>query len=252
MNVNIYSLSVPDTLEIKYIGRTKNSLKKRLSGHIASAKKKVFKTRKDNWLLNLLKENKKPIISLLTIIEGWEESYLYEQNLIKEYLDKGYVLYNLKDLGVGHTLPCREDVKLKISETVKKLHREGLYKDTIIKVPVTIYDLDGNNVQTFKSITDCAKFLNISLKHLEKSLTRGDKRLHNFQIRKQNLPKIDKYVKPKIIRECKSNSILDTITNEILNFNSIAETLKFLDIGMSWFSECRKNKLLIKNRYKVT
>lgn len=252
MNVNIYSLSVPDTLEVKYIGRTKNSLKKRLSGHLAAAKKKVSKTRKDYWLLNLLKENKKPIISLLTTVEGWEESYIYEQNLIKEYLDNGYDLYNLKDLGVGHTLPCREDVKLKISETVKRLHREGLYNDTIYKVPITIYDLDGNNIQTFKSITDCAKFLNISLKHLEKSLQRGDKRLHSFQIRKQNLPKIDKYIKSKIIRECKSNSILDTVTNEILKFHSIKETLIFLDIGMSWFSKCRKNKLLIKNRYIVT
>lgn len=251
MNVNIYSLSVPDTLEIKYIGRTKNSLKQRLNGHIQAAKKKKFKTRKDNWILNLLNNDKKPIISLLTVIEGWEESYLYEQDLIKDYLDNGFELYNLKDLGRGHVLPCREDVKIRISNTVKKLHEDGVYKNSKNLVPLYLYDLEGNWIKDFISISECARFLNISNKNLECSLKRNSKRLHEYQIRKFKKDKIEFYERPKIqFYHSKKVTMFDMETNDTFYFESLNKCREFLNVPHSTLSKYVSEKLILKNRYK--
>lgn len=248
MKVIIYCLKVPDTLEIKYIGRTKNTLATRLSGHINSAKRKIRKTAKDYWIVNLLALGLKPVIEEMYVIEGWEESHVFEQNLIKEHLDNGFKLYNLKDKGTGHTLPCKEEVKLRISETVKNLHKSGVYKDSKLLKKVTMYDLQGNNIQTFNSIADCARFLNVNNKNLEHSLKRNSKRFHTFQIRRYNVDKIEPYFIPKFKRPTKS-IILKDLENNILEFNSILEVLKFLNTTRSKFYTKIKNSLLINNKY---
>ncbi len=67
IEVKIYLLIDPITEEIRYIGRTKNTLSIRLSGHLSKANSRVFKTHKDNWILNLKNKKLKPIIKLLKI-----------------------------------------------------------------------------------------------------------------------------------------------------------------------------------------
>lgn len=77
--VKIYSLNDPDTLQIRYIGKTVNSLKKRLSGHITWAKYPRNKTHIANWVRFLLKENKRPIICLIEEVSDdlWIEREQY-------------------------------------------------------------------------------------------------------------------------------------------------------------------------------
>ena len=97
MEVKIYALKHPVTQEIRYIGRTKNSLKVRLTGHLSKAKQNKFKTYKDNWILSL---QTKPIIELLETVYGWEESYKREKEIIKDYLNKDYNCH-VTDIAVG-------------------------------------------------------------------------------------------------------------------------------------------------------
>ena len=191
MIVTIYTLKDPITKEIKYIGRTKNNLKARLRGHLSRAKRNIFKTKKDYWLLNLCSLNSKPLIETLLTIEGWEESYKIEQQLIEKYIKDGYFLLNLHDKGPGHLRNITKEQKIKISETVKRLHKEGVYDSR--GIPLTIYDLNGNKIKTFKNARETANFIGVSLKHLENSIKRNDKRVKLYQVRKENKEKIEQY-----------------------------------------------------------
>jgi hypothetical protein len=54
----IYALINPNTNIVRYIGKTKNTLRKRLSQHIHSSKYKKEKiTHKENWIRKLLENN---------------------------------------------------------------------------------------------------------------------------------------------------------------------------------------------------
>jgi len=66
----------PDTLEIRYIGKTGN-IKNRYSSHISNAKR--LKSRLANWIKYLAKSNKLPIIDIIEecIEESWEQREIY-------------------------------------------------------------------------------------------------------------------------------------------------------------------------------
>jgi hypothetical protein len=89
IEVKIYCLYNPQTLKIRYIGRTSLSLEKRLRLHIAKAKN--FKKTNPfgngsyniNWINSLLKDGISPKIRLLTKIKGWKESHIFEKILYK-------------------------------------------------------------------------------------------------------------------------------------------------------------------------
>lgn len=77
--VHIYTLKHPDTLEVRYVGKTVRSLSRRLGNHIANAKGNKHNKHLSNWILSILKENKKPIIELLETCQSdiWQEREQY-------------------------------------------------------------------------------------------------------------------------------------------------------------------------------
>lgn len=95
-NVKIYALKHPDTLEIRYVGKTVRSLSRRLGNHIANAKGNKHNKHLSNWILKLLKDGKRPIIELIEEIPylNWQER---EKYWIKQYDN----LINLTDGGDG-------------------------------------------------------------------------------------------------------------------------------------------------------
>lgn len=113
--VKIYSLNDPDTLEIKYVGKTVQKLEKRLSGHITKAKYNRT-THCSCWIYNLLIKNKRPKIQLIEeCLENiWIER---EQYWIKYYKD---IIYNHsvggESGGLGYT--CTVEHKSKISKSL--------------------------------------------------------------------------------------------------------------------------------------
>jgi len=208
MEVKIYLLKDPITNEIRYIGRTKNDLKVRLRGHYSKSKHK--KNHKDCWIYSLREKNLKPIIELVTTIIGWEQSYKYEQQLIKEYLNRGYNLVNLHDRGEGGLQRnFSEEQKKKISNSLKNLYSKGLLYCG--QIPLKVFDLEGNFISNFKSYKDCAEFIGVSRKHLECSIQRKAKRLRNFQIRKLEEENPGKYINPRITNNArlKSDKLLE-------------------------------------------
>ena len=55
--VHIYTLKHPDTLEVRYVGKTVRSLSRRLGNHIANAKGNKHNKHLSNWIINILNKN---------------------------------------------------------------------------------------------------------------------------------------------------------------------------------------------------
>lgn len=169
MKVNIYALVDPLTLKIRYIGRTKCSLKKRLAEHISKAKSLRDKTHKENWINSLLKINSKPYIRLLTVVEGWDYSHEFEINLIDKYKNR---LLNHNDKGKGCLKQVSEDQRLRISNTLKEYYK---YNEIQTKTKVYVYNYDGSFFKEFNSIKEASISLNIYHGTISKHLTKVSK-----------------------------------------------------------------------------
>ena len=77
--VKIYVLKHPDTLEVRYVGKTVKRLCERIGNHIINAKSSKHNVHLSNWILKLLSEGKKPIIELIEECEHsvWQEREKY-------------------------------------------------------------------------------------------------------------------------------------------------------------------------------
>jgi hypothetical protein len=126
--VKIYSIKDPETLEIKYIGKTIQSLSKRLSGHIT---KSLYNrsTHISCWIYSLLKLGKKPIIEL---IEECDEKIWIEREVyyISYYKD---IIYNHSTGGESGSLgyKCTDLHKEKISKSLTGRKRSLKERESI-------------------------------------------------------------------------------------------------------------------------
>ena len=92
----IYSLSDPNTKEIRYIGQT-NNINKRLRGHINSSvniKNKQYNTHKCSWIRKLLQNGYNPISSIIETVNTLEESNIREIYYIDKFTNEGVKLTN--------------------------------------------------------------------------------------------------------------------------------------------------------------
>lgn len=173
----IYGLVDPRTKEVRYIGRTR-SLKYRYRSHISRSNRK--KTHRDCWICSLSNLDLLPeMVVLFESIGSWEESYEVEKSFISNYRLMGYDLTNHDDLGAGgKNKIISKEQREKISKKVKALHEQG--KLSCNRKKVDVYDLNANFISTFESHVSAAKYIGVSVKHLENSIKRRDKRLRNF------------------------------------------------------------------------
>lgn len=174
MKMQIYCLIDPNTLKVRYIGKTKReNLNIRLSEHISCSiyshryHPTYKKTHKENWICKLHENKQKPIIRRLTYVEGFENSYILEKSLINKYYTR---LLNSNDRGIGGFNKTVTDLqKQQISQTLKKR-----YADNLIKVQgektFYVYDKDANFLYERTNITSYAKEIGIPFKRIAKTL----------------------------------------------------------------------------------
>ena len=133
----LYSLS--DETGVRYIGITKQKLSTRLSAHISSCKQAFKKKKSRNhrhcWIKSLLNKDLKPIINLLSEFDVHIDACQAEINTIKLYKN----LVNSTSGGEG---------------TVNYKHTKD-YLDTV-RFKVDQYDLQGNFLNTFKSLSEAS------------------------------------------------------------------------------------------------
>ena len=156
----LYSLS--DETGVRYIGITKQKLSTRLSGHISSCKQS-FKNKKSRhhrhcWIKSLLDKNQKPKIHLLAEYTTTLEAKMAEMQTIFEYKLMWSNLVNGTSGGDG----IRD----------YKFSKEYLDK---VRYKVDQYDLQGNLLKTFESLSDASFKVTGSEKNNSKisQVTRG-------------------------------------------------------------------------------
>lgn len=196
MKINIYCLYEPHTCKIRYIGRTKNKLSKRLATHICKAKKHNLNSHKENWIRSLLKNGIKPKIKLLVELDvTWTESHVIEKNLIQKHLLK-HSLVNGDDRGPGHISGKIID-SLTEENRVKKIKKffQKEENKTNFYNKIYCYSLDGKYLREYKS----TKFASVKLgipsaqiaNHMEKSKKNNVNPIKNLYFRRHKSDKIE-------------------------------------------------------------
>ena len=189
----IYTLQNPVTGEIRYIGRTKRCLRARLNSHISASK--YCKDHKANWIKYLIKNNLRPEIYLLDIVEEeledyWEKFYI---SLFKTWN------FNLNNSTLGtesygrHSAETR--LKISISNTGKKRTEQ---QKAQIKAT--------RNLETFKSeeyrekISEIHKqrYIDNPELRLKRAILKGSKEFNVYRIEKD---KSRTFLKSFIIKE---------------------------------------------------
>lgn len=193
MEIKIYTLSSTRNPNIiRYVGKSKQKLSRRLSQHLCAAKKAKETNYKlnynYNWINKELSEGYEIIIEELDSVnfqenESWE---WLEQYWISQMKIWGFNITNLTDEGDGNKnqhfsketvqkraeklrgIPRDLETRRKISESHKG---KILSEETKNKVSNSIkelqgrkilqYDLDGNKIKEWDCIVDAAKQLNI-------------------------------------------------------------------------------------------
>jgi hypothetical protein len=225
MKVIIYCLKDPRNNEIRYIGRTRKTLKERLQGHVHGCGDRKSNAPRTQWLKELKYLNLKPIIKKLKVIEGWKESHYEERKTIETYKLNGYNLLNKIDLGPGPE------------------KNEGRH--------LTLYDLEGVRIKRFINVHATASYIGISYKHLEVSLRRKAKAVKGFQISDFDYPNLGKYKKISKTEKKNKSIIFENIeNNEILTFSSRVEARDFFKLPHSTFYRLFQNNKLLLNKYR--
>lgn len=156
MNIYIYILKNAITLEIKYIGKTKN-LNQRHYRHISHARNINNKRHIDNWLRSINFNFTMEVIEICAI-QDWKNKEIY---WIKYYKDLNCKLCNHSNGGEGAGLNHKNCVGRKYSkETIEKIRQSSLNR---FKCPIEIQKLkDAASKRTLSKNNNAKKAMNIN------------------------------------------------------------------------------------------
>lgn len=128
MRYKIYKLIDPITNEIRYIGRTIQTLENRLKKHL----KAEDKSHRVNWIKSLTKNNLIPKIELICETTTFEDCCELEIFYIKKYKKEGIRLVNMTDGGDGSIgFKHSEETIIKLKESAKKRVQNYNYITTL-------------------------------------------------------------------------------------------------------------------------
>jgi group I intron endonuclease len=224
MKVTIYTLSNPLNNEVKYVGKTTQSLEKRLNGHLHK-KGKSYVT---SWIKSLKNKNLKPIIEEIDIVDNdnwsfWEQYYI---NLFKTW---GFKLTNLSCGG--------ESGKNGVKMTEKQ--KQHLSQINIGKSKITL----KGRLQLSKARKEyfIQKRKNKEFKYQQDKPVK-----EKYLFTKQHCEKISKSLKgkknPDYSRKCKVVYQYDKDNNFIKEWKSVKEAAFFYNINPSSLRHCISGK----------
>ena len=122
----IYGLSDPNSNEVRYVGKAVD-LYTRIRNHYKPSRLK-FKTHKNNWLNNMLINNKFANVIILEICESEKELNECEIKWIKYYRELGYDLTNATDGGDGGKMSPESIEKMRMTKIGVKLSNDHKLK----------------------------------------------------------------------------------------------------------------------------
>lgn len=207
----IYVLIDPNTIKVRYIGITCQTLSDRLGNHIHDARyRESDNYHKSRWIQKLLANNQRPIIKQIKLCQTREEAEKIEAEIIVKYLEK----HNLVNISLGNG-----------EFTSKGQHSAAEYNSK----KVYVYNYDGTYYGEFKSRIECSEELNIYISTIEKCLSGEYKYAKGFQFRNEKFDKIDS-LEDYSTGSSKEVIILDNESGEILRFKSGVDCNKKLNL----------------------
>ena len=184
----IYSLSDPISNEIKYIGLTKMSLKDRLRKHIDSSRIAKDGCNRERWVKSLLLEDKKPDIETIEELDTYDFSI--EKYWIQQMRSWGFDLTNVTDKEKadmcfktmkGRIVSRETRLKMSIAFTGRRHTEESKRKMSENSGRrIRQYDLDGNFIKEYRSITEAKKSLGVRSYSISHVLSGRSKTAHKF------------------------------------------------------------------------
>ena len=233
MKTTIYGLIDPTTKQLRYIGKT-NNIKQRFKNHLNSCRDK--NTHKRNWINYLKKNNLKPEIEIIDIVDTdkwkyWEIFYISYFKMI------GCNLTNYTTGGDGLTFANKTS-----------------FKNGHGAIPIYQIDLKGNIINTFESAQMGNKILKYKIGTVDKlgRTTHGfifykKATWDNFTTDEKNnvilkTKRENRYYRPNSVKtrfkighnnnkSIKINQIDKNTLNIINTFNSIKEAQQLLNIS---------------------
>lgn len=237
MNYKIYKIQRIDTLDIVYIGITRNKLNVRFSQHFRESKnnkRKVnyFKKYRTLLKIELIKEN----ISSLKKANDLEIFY------IKYYKDKGFDLLNATDGGDG-TLNLQS-----WNKGLKCTYKDKLINNSPNSKKIYCYDINGFLINEFNSIKKASEFTNVprsAIKNIadlkKRCITYKGYSFRYFKIEKIEIKKISKKERLENVRigklkNAKKVCVIDKLNNVYYTFDNYIECSKSLKINKNTLS----------------
>lgn len=192
--IKIYSLEDPLTKEIRYVGKTKDTLEKRFStGHMFAIHRE--KSYKRNWLKSLENKGLQPTITLLDEIPSTEDWEWLEKYWISQIKSWGFRLTNMTEGGEGNKnqvfskesiekraskLRGRKYSKEHCAKISKALKGKVKSKQHIMDLTATVrrkqakkilqYDFKGNFIKEWPSIREAAKNMKVDKTSLSRAV----------------------------------------------------------------------------------
>lgn len=119
---NIYTLTDPETNQIRYVGKS-NNISQRYKAHLNKARK--HQTHKKNWIEYLNKKGLKPIIEIVDIIpvEDW---VFWETYWISQCKTWGFSLVNHTSGGDGCTFANNTSFKGENATPILQISIDGI------------------------------------------------------------------------------------------------------------------------------
>lgn len=202
MNYKVYKIERIDTLEIVYIGITKNKLKTRFNQHFKefkNNKRKVnyFKKYKNLLKIELIQDN----------INSLKEANELEIKYITDFKKKGCVLLNATDGGDG-TLNL-----VSWNKGLKCTYKDKLSKNSPNAKEVYSYSIDGFFLKKYSSIKNASEDTKVprcAIKNIcelkKSSKTYKNLTFRYFQKQKVNIYKVSNKDRIALLRKSKINN----------------------------------------------
>lgn len=221
----IYILIDPTTRKIRYVGQS-IYIWTRLSQHISEAKHKNLQDHKNRWIRKLLKENSRPVIKIIDICEDGEESDHLESLYIKFYrISKRCDLTNSQYGGKHGSRVISEETRKrqKTANMINAIKSKKTTQKTVLQ-----YDLDGNFIRKFTSITEASEFCELQLSLIAKVCNKERKSTGGYQWKFKS-GSIKKKIKPLTKQSYNERPVIQLSPNgkPIKEFTSEAEAVRF-------------------------
>lgn len=236
----IYTLSDPNTGIVRYIGKT-NNIEKRLSRHLSN-NHLSNSTRKNNWIISLLRKNQLPIIEVLDEVDSTDIDF-YEIFYISLFKSWGFNLLNETEGGDGVDWTGKKHNKVsKIKNMVNNPNRKS----------VAQFDLEGNLINKYHSLREAALSVNGDRTHISRACSGILKTSSGFKwefidnINDYNFKPVEnrivKYKKPRIDSRMKKIQVFDLEGNLICICKGLREASRLYNCHVQLIKRCCDKK----------